>query len=78
MTNLPTMKHEKISTLQTVLTVTSTVYAVGIVSLPRSIAEKTQTPDVWQGLLLSSLLGLVAVFINVSLCRRFPGRRFIR
>ncbi|GIP13694.1 endospore germination permease [Paenibacillus sp. FSL R5-0527] len=76
MTNLPTMKHEKISTLQTVLTVTSTVYAVGIVSLPRSIAEKTQTPDVWQGLLLSSLLGLLAVFINVSLCRRFPGETF--
>jgi spore germination protein len=70
------MKHEKISTLQTVFTVTSTVYAVGVVSLPRTIAERTQTPDVWQGLLLSSILGLAAVFINVSLCRRFPGKTF--
>ncbi|WP_223821988.1 MULTISPECIES: GerAB/ArcD/ProY family transporter [Paenibacillus] len=70
------MKQEKISTLQALLTVTSTVYAVGIVSLPRTIAEKTQTPDVWQGLLLASLLGVGVVFINVKLCQRFPGKTF--
>ncbi|WP_235782017.1 GerAB/ArcD/ProY family transporter [Paenibacillus senegalensis] len=70
------MRHEKISTIQTVFTVASTVYAVEIVSLPRRIAEKTQTPDVWQGLFLASLLGLLVVLINVSLCRRFPGKTF--
>ncbi|MHB0862724.1 GerAB/ArcD/ProY family transporter [Paenibacillus sp. SEL3] len=70
------MKQEKISTLQALLTVTSTVYAVGIVSLPRTIAEKTQTPDVWQGLLLASLLGVGVVFINVKLCQIFPGKTF--
>ncbi|MEK3949345.1 GerAB/ArcD/ProY family transporter [Paenibacillus sp. FSL H7-0703] len=76
MSNIPSMKQEKISTLQALLTVTSTVYAVGIVSLPRTIAEKTQTPDVWQGLLLASLLGVGVVFINVKLCQRFPGKTF--
>ncbi|WP_251038039.1 GerAB/ArcD/ProY family transporter [Paenibacillus albidus] len=70
------MKQQKISTLQTLFTVTSTVYAVGIVSLPRTIVEQTQTPDVWQGLLLASLLGAGVVFINVKLCRRFPGKTF--
>ncbi|PNQ80816.1 spore gernimation protein [Paenibacillus sp. F4] len=76
MSNIPSMKQEKISTLQALLTVTSTVYAVGIVSLPRTIAEKTQTPDVWQGLLLASLLGVGVVFINVKLCQIFPGKTF--
>ncbi|KWX79862.1 spore gernimation protein [Paenibacillus riograndensis] len=76
MPNIPSIKQEKISTLQALLTVTSTVYAVGIVSLPRTIAEKTQTPDVWQGLLLASLFGVGVVFINVKLCQRFPGKTF--
>ncbi|KWX73103.1 GerAB/ArcD/ProY family transporter [Paenibacillus jilunlii] len=76
MPNLPSSKQEKISTIQALLTVTSTVYAVAIVSLPRTIAEQTQTPDVWQGLLLASLFGLGAVFINVKLCQRFPGKTF--
>ncbi len=76
MSNIPSMKQEKISTLQALFTVTSTVYAVGIVSLPRTIAEQTQTPDVWQGLLLASLLGIGVIFIHVKLCRRFPGKTF--
>ncbi|CCC83218.1 spore germination protein A2 [Paenibacillus polymyxa M1] len=76
MSNIPSMKQEKISTLQALFTVTSTVYAVGIVSLPRTIAEKTQTPDVWQGLLLATLLGIGVIFIHVKLCHRFPGKTF--
>ncbi|AOK90840.1 GerAB/ArcD/ProY family transporter [Paenibacillus sp. S33] len=76
MSNIPSMKQEKISTLQALFTVTSTVYAVGIVSLPRTIAEQTKTPDVWQGLLLASLLGIGVIFIHVKLCQRFPGKTF--
>ncbi|WP_025677436.1 GerAB/ArcD/ProY family transporter [Paenibacillus polymyxa] len=76
MPNTPSMKQDEISTIQALLTVTSTVYAVGIVSLPRTITEQTQTPDVWQGLLLASLFGVGVVFINVKLCRRFPGKTF--
>lgn len=76
MPNIPSLRQEKISTLQTAWTVASTVYAVSIVSLPRTIAEKTQTPDVWQGLMLASILGLGAVFVNVKLCQRYPGKTF--
>lgn len=76
MSNIPSMKREKISTLQATLTVASTVYAVGIVSLPRMIAAETHTPDVWQGLMLASLIGMLVVYINVKLCRRFPNKTF--
>lgn len=67
-------KDDKITTTQAAIFLTDTVLGAGILTLPRSVLEAAETPDVWLSILLGGAIILLLVLIMVKLSQRFPGK----
>lgn len=58
---------DKIPTSQAAVILINYILAIGILTLPRTAAEKVQTPDVWITVILGGLIAIVAGIIIVKL-----------
>jgi spore germination protein len=66
--------NDQITTVQTVMLISNFIMGAGILTLPRSVTEKTQTPDAWISVIISGLITMLIGFIMVKLCKRFPDK----
>ncbi|MCY8222496.1 endospore germination permease [Bacillus haynesii] len=69
-------KEDQITTVQTIYLVSSTIIAVGILTLPRVLAEEVGTPDMWISIILGGIFSLLTGFLVISLALRFPRKTF--
>ncbi|MCW9129645.1 spore germination protein [Bacillus paramycoides] len=67
---------DKIPTSQAVVILINTILAIGILTLPRTVAEKVHTPDVWITVILGGLIAIAAGVIIVKLSQQFPEKTF--
>jgi spore germination protein len=73
---LADVQKDQITTTQLTALISSYLIAMGILTLPRNLTEKTGTPDGWISILIVDLLMIVAAYIIVKLCNRFPQKTF--
>ncbi|WP_163100430.1 spore germination protein [Peribacillus alkalitolerans] len=65
---------DRISTVQAVIIICNFILGAGILTLPRTVTEKAQTPDGWLSIILSGVFTMVMGLIMVKLCKRFPNQ----
>jgi spore germination protein len=70
--------HYRISPLEMSLTLISMIFAIGVLTLPRSLAEVMDTGDGWIAVLLSGVIVMGFVFMIVRLQRYFPGQTLLQ
>lgn len=66
----------RITTPQAAVVVTNFILGTGILTLPRTSAEKVKTPDIWLTVILGGLIAMVAGVIIVKLSQQFPEKTF--
>ncbi|MDC2864261.1 spore germination protein [Bacillus sp. BP-3] len=71
-----TNPKDRIETSQAAVIMINYVLAAGILTLPRTAAEKVQTPDVWITVILGGLIAMVTGIIMVKLSQQFPEKTF--
>jgi len=71
-----TNSKDRIPTSQAAVILINYILAIGILTLPRTAAEKVNTPDVWITVILGGLIAMVAGIIIVKLSQQFPGKTF--
>ncbi|MEW9502428.1 GerAB/ArcD/ProY family transporter [Jeotgalibacillus marinus] len=70
-------KHQNIiSPTQATILIINFTLGVGILTLPRLVADEVGTPDIWITLLISSLVPLTIGFVIIMLNKRYPERTF--
>lgn len=67
---------KNITTQQAAVIVGNYILGVGILTLPRSAAEKVKTPDIWLTVIIGGLIAMVAGIIVVKLNQQYPGKTF--
>lgn len=72
-----TASKEKITSYQAFTLLYSTLFGVGVITLPRDVGEKAGNDMIWI-ILLSGLLVLVLVNLISLLCRRFPEMTLVQ
>ncbi len=48
----------------------------GVLTLPRTVTEKTGTPDGWISVILSGMIAVLAGIMMAKLSQRFPGQTY--
>ncbi|SFI79802.1 MULTISPECIES: spore germination protein [unclassified Bacillus (in: firmicutes)] len=71
-----TNPKDRIETSQAAVILINYVLAAGILTLPRTAAEKVKTPDVWITVILGGLIAMIMGVIIVKLSQQFPGKTF--
>lgn len=66
--------EERIRATQAAVIVSNLMLGAGILTLPRSVLEKTHTPDAWIAVLLAGALALLGGCGIALLSRRYPGQ----
>ncbi|MFC0560361.1 GerAB/ArcD/ProY family transporter [Halalkalibacter alkalisediminis] len=67
----------RISPLEMSITLISMMLAIGILTLPRSLAEAMDSGDGWIAILVSSAIVMGFVFMIVRLQKNFPGQSLL-
>ncbi|PAE16485.1 hypothetical protein CHH91_09420 [Virgibacillus sp. 7505] len=70
------MGTTRITTIQMVALLSSTLIAAGIFTLPRNLAMEVGTPDIWVCVLLGGICGYLSCLIIISLSLRFERLTF--
>ncbi|PAD37084.1 hypothetical protein CHI12_09635 [Terribacillus saccharophilus] len=70
------MGTTRITTMQMITLLSSTLIAVGIFTLPRTLAIEVGTPDLWICILIGGIFGYLSALIMVSLSLRFNRLTF--
>ncbi len=65
-----------ISPAQAIIIIINYILGVGILTLPRALADEVGTPDIWITILISSLFPLAVGFIILMLNNRYPKKTF--
>ncbi len=73
---LITRPKDRITTIQAAVAVTSFIFGLGILTLPRGVTGKTGTADGWISTLLAGVIVMIAGIMIAKLCQRFPGKTF--
>ncbi|MFC0471105.1 GerAB/ArcD/ProY family transporter [Halalkalibacter kiskunsagensis] len=68
----------RISPLEMSLTLISMLLAIGVLTLPRTLAEAMDTGDGWISVLLSSVIIMALVSLMVRLQQNFPGQNLLQ
>ncbi|WP_138750908.1 GerAB/ArcD/ProY family transporter [Paenibacillus sinopodophylli] len=64
---------DKITTTQTSIFITDSVLGAGILTLPRSVIEAAQTPDVWLSVIVGGFIVILVALVMVKLSQQFPN-----
>ena len=71
-----TNPKDRIETSQATVILINYILAAGILTLPRTAAEKVKTPDVWITVILGGVIAMVTGVIMVKLSQQFPNKTF--
>ncbi|HEU5139739.1 MAG TPA: GerAB/ArcD/ProY family transporter [Bacillales bacterium] len=71
-----TNPKDRVTTPQAAIAVASYILGVGILSLPRGVSEKVNTPDGWIDVIISGFLVMAMGYCIVKLSQRFPRKTF--
>lgn len=67
-------KNYEISALEMAIVLIGFIFGIGILTLPRNLAESMDTADGWISLLISGGIMIVLVTLIIRLSRYFPGQ----
>ncbi|MFE4352653.1 spore germination protein [Peribacillus butanolivorans] len=67
---------DRITTPQAAVIVSNCILGTGILTLPRTSAEKMHTPDGWISVILGGLIAMMVGVIMVKLSQQFPEKTF--
>ncbi|MCH5583761.1 spore germination protein [Shimazuella sp. AN120528] len=67
-------RKDQITTPQAIAVIVSYTLSLGILQLPRNLAEATGNADGWISILISELIHILFAIIIVKLCQRFPQK----
>jgi spore germination protein len=70
--------HYRIVPLEMSITLISMIIGVGILTIPRGLAQEVGTPDGWISAILGGLLTMLLVFLYTRLQSHFPGKNLIQ
>ncbi|WP_372632256.1 GerAB/ArcD/ProY family transporter [Cohnella sp.] len=73
-----TGSNNQISTRQAIVILINYILAAGILTLPRTSAEKVGTTDVWLAVLIGGAIAIAAGSVMARLSDRYPGRTFFQ
>lgn len=73
-----TQEHYRILPLEMSITVISYTIGVGILSLPRALAQELGTTDGWISIILGGLIFMIFYTLYVRLQRSFPGQTLLQ
>ncbi|MEK4205352.1 spore gernimation protein [Paenibacillus odorifer] len=65
---------DRITAVQATIILANYTIAAGIITLPRTIVEASETPDVWISVFLGGVITFLTGLIIVKLSQRFPGQ----
>jgi spore germination protein len=68
----------QISKLEIVISLISMIVGVGVLTLPRALANTVGTPDGWISLLIGAAINMFLVYLIVRLQRNYPGMSLIK
>lgn len=66
----------KITTAQATIIIINYMLAAGVLTLPRTVTEQTQSPDGWISVLLGGVLAVIAGMIIVKLSQQYTQETF--
>jgi spore germination protein (amino acid permease) len=66
----------KIRTREMAITLSSIVFGVGVLTMPRMLAEATKSSDAWISIVIAGAVALLLAWIASRLTVRFPGKTF--
>ncbi|MCR2804026.1 GerAB/ArcD/ProY family transporter [Paenibacillus soyae] len=69
-----TRTDDRITTSQAVVFLTNTVLGAGILTMPRSVTQTTETPDSWLTIFIGGAVILPVILLLVKLSQQFPGQ----
>ncbi|GAA0351891.1 GerAB/ArcD/ProY family transporter [Bacillus horti] len=68
----------RISPLELCITLIGMVLGVGVLTLPKVLAQALGTPDGWISVLISSLLAMLIILLFVRLAQHFPQKNILQ
>lgn len=66
----------KIGTREMAILISSIILGVGVLTMPRSVAQVTKSSDGWVSILIAGVIAIILALIASKLAARFPGRTF--
>lgn len=70
------LRDDQISPIQMTVILISVMFGVGILTLPRVVAQTVGTPDAWMAVLFAGGIGIVQASVIGKLCAVFPRQDF--
>jgi spore germination protein len=70
------MNNYKMSSSELSILMISQIFGVGILIMPRAVAQEVGTADGWISMLLAGVLQIGIIFFCVRIQRHFPGQNF--
>jgi spore germination protein len=71
---LLSQKNYEISGYEMAIVLIGFIFGIGILTLPRELAETTDTADGWLSILISGAIMMILVTLIIRLSRYFPGK----
>jgi len=75
---MSTEVKDRITAIQATIILSNYTIAAGVLTLPRTLAEASGTPDVWITVLLGGIISMLTGLIIVKLSQRFSGQTFFQ
>ncbi|MFV8827773.1 GerAB/ArcD/ProY family transporter [Alkalihalobacterium sp. APHAB7] len=75
------MDHKKsyeISPIEMGISLVSLIFAVGILTLPRTLANEIGTTDGWISILLAGFLSIILIYLYTQLQKNFPNKTYLQ
>ncbi|MFN2744210.1 MULTISPECIES: endospore germination permease [Bacillus] len=63
-------QHDRISTYEAASIITSTMLGAGLLTLPRSLTQKTVSPDGWIVLALEGIVFILIIYLNAKIVKK--------
>jgi spore germination protein len=68
------LNNYQVSPIELSVTLISTTFSVGILTMPRAIAQEVGTADGWISIIVSGIISMAIVYLFVRIQRHFPGQ----
>lgn len=70
--------HFRILPMEMSITLISVILGVGILTIPRTLAEELHSPDGWFSVIIGGLVTMFLLYLYVQLQKRFPGQDLLQ
>ncbi|MEB1808585.1 MAG: spore germination protein [Bacillaceae bacterium] len=71
-------KDYEITPIEMGISLVSLIFAVGILTLPRTLANEVGTTDGWISILIAGFISIGFIYLYTQLQKKFPGRTYLQ